>query len=320
MSQILDVILQAFYTGAVWALVGVAFGFIARTTNIFHLALGGIYAIGAYGCFFVATVLGAPVLVAAVMGVLFAGIAGGLLDWAVYQPVTGLYGQRKIDRLSPFIASLGALIVMQNGVQLIFGASPLYLGTPDWGVASIGGSRVLVWNLVKIGISFAAIAAFAIWLTRTRAGASALALGQSPEGASVVGISERAVRMQIFFATGMFGGLAGVLAILTHPTLPHDGLAIVIYGALISLILPKANVMVWWLMAVAAALIYAGAIAAIGGGWHDIVLQSALMTAVVISRIIVPAIQRRRILEQATAAAAHPSPAAADRDPATAQT
>lgn len=300
MSQLLDIIIQAFYTGAEWALIATGFGFIARTANIFHLALGGIYAIGAYGCYFFTVQLGMPLFIGAIIGVLLAGVGGALIDLAVYQPVTGLYGKRQVDRLSPFIASLGVLIVLQNCIQLWFGSIPLSIESPDWGVATIGTSRILVWNLVKILISFCSIAGFALWLVKTRTGASALALGQSPEGASVVGISERAVRLQIFFVTGLFAGLAGVLAIMTHPTLPHDGLPIVIYGALISMMLPKANVLVWWITAVAAAFVYAATITTIGGGWHDVVLQSVLMSAVVILRIIVPAIQRQRIIREAS--------------------
>jgi branched-subunit amino acid ABC-type transport system permease component len=298
MSQFLAIFIQALYTGAEWALIAVGFGFIARTTNIFHLALGALYSIGGYGVFLLAVRYGLPLIPVVVVAAILAGLAGSLIDMFIYQPVTGLYGQRKINHLAPFVTSLGVMIVLRNLIQLWFGASPIYVEQPDFGIADIGGAKVQAWNLFKVAISIAACWAFALWLSRTRAGISATALGQSAEGASVIGVSEKTVRFQIFFATGVLAGLGGGLAILSHPTLPGDGFPIVLYGALISLILPKAGVMVWWLASVGAAYVYAQAIASIGGGWQDTILQGVLMLGIVVSRVIIPGYQRYAMLRQ----------------------
>jgi branched-subunit amino acid ABC-type transport system permease component len=298
MSHFLAIFIQALYTGAEWALIAVGFGFIARTTNIFHLALGALFSIGGYGVLLFAVRYGLPLIPVVVGAAILAGIAGSLIDLLIYQPVTGLYGQRKINHLAPFVTSLGVMIVLRNLIQLWFGASPIYVEQPDFGIADIGGAKVQAWNLLKVAISIAACWAFALWLSRTRAGISATALGQSAEGASVIGVSERTVRFQIFFATGVLAGLGGGLAILSHPTLPGDGFPIVLYGALISLILPKAGVMVWWLASVGAAYVYAQAIASIGGGWQDTILQGVLMLGIVVSRVVIPAYQRHVMLRQ----------------------
>jgi branched-subunit amino acid ABC-type transport system permease component len=298
MSQFLAIFIQALYTGAEWALIAVGFGFIARTTNIFHLALGALFSIGGYGVFLLAVRYGLPLIPVVVVAAILAGLAGSLIDMFIYQPVTGLYGQRKINHLAPFVTSLGVMIVLRNLIQLWFGASPIYVEQPDFGIADIGGAKVQAWNLFKVAISIAACWAFALWLSRTRAGLSATALGQSAEGASVIGVSEQTVRFQIFFATGVLAGLGGGLAILSHPTLPGDGFPIVLYGALISLILPKAGVMVWWLASVGAAYVYAQAIASIGGGWQDTILQGVLMLGIVVSRVIIPGYQRYAMLRQ----------------------
>ncbi|MGE0154973.1 MAG: branched-chain amino acid ABC transporter permease [Reyranellaceae bacterium] len=311
MTHFLEILIQAFYTGAEWALIAIGFGFIARTTNIFHLALGALFSVGGYSVYLLSVRNGLPIPLGIAGGVVLAGLIGSLIDRFIYQPVTGLYGQRKVNHLAPFVTSLGILIVIQNVIQVWFGASPLYVQPPDLGVTQIGGSRVLTWNLLKAAISLLACALFAFWLARTRTGASAVALGQSAEGASVVGVSETSVRFQIFFATGVLAGLGGSLAILSHPTLPGDGFPIVLYGALISLIMPKAGIMTWWLASVGAAFIYAQSIASIGGGWQDTILQSVLMGGIVVSRILIPWLQRRAKLRASvvTVAAAEPKQA-----------
>lgn len=299
MSEFFSILIQAFYTGAEWALIAVGFGFIARTTNIYHLALGALFSVGGYSVFQFAVRMGMPLIPMVIVAALLAGLMGSAIDRFIYQPVTGLYGQRKVNHLAPFVTSLGVMIVLRNLIQLWFGASPIYIQQPELGIADIGGAKVQMWNLLKIAISIAACFVFAAWLSRTRAGTSATALGQSAEGASVIGVSERTVRFQIFFATGCLAGLGGSLAILSHPTLPGDGFPIVLYGALISLILPKAGVMVWWIASVGAAYIYAQAIASIGGGWQDTILQSVLMMGIVISRVIIPGYQRHAALRVA---------------------
>jgi branched-subunit amino acid ABC-type transport system permease component len=315
MSEFLSILIQALYTGAEWALIAIGFGFIARTTNIYHLALGALFSVGGYAVFEFAVRMGMPLVPMVVVAAILAGLMGSAIDRFIYQPVTGLYGQRKVNHLAPFVTSLGVMIVLRNLIQLWFGASPIYVQQPDFGIADIGGAKVQAWNLLKIAISVAACFAFSTWLSRTRAGTSATALGQSAEGASVIGVSERTVRFQIFFATGCLAGLGGALAILSHPTLPGDGFPIVLYGALISLILPKASVMVWWLASVGAAYIYAQAIASIGGGWQDTILQGVLMLGIVVSRVIIPGYKRYAVLREAArqrrqGAAAPPPPAA----------
>lgn len=301
MTHFLEILIQAFYTGAEWALIAVGFGFIVRTTSIYHLAMGALFSVGGYSVYLLSVRNGLPIPLGIVAGAVIAGLVGSAIDRLIYQPVTGLYGQRKVNHLAPFVTSLGIMIVIQNLIQIWFGASPLYISPPEFGVTEIAGTRVLTWNLCKAGISLAACAAFAAWLARTRTGASAVALGQSAEGASVVGVSETSVRFQIFLATGMLAGLGGGLAMLSHPTLPGDGFPIVLYGALISLILPKSGVMVWWIASVGAAFVYAQSIASVGGGWQDTILQSVLMSAIVISRIVIPALQRRAKLRASAA-------------------
>jgi branched-subunit amino acid ABC-type transport system permease component len=298
MSEFLAILIQALYTGAEWALIAVGFGFIARTTNIFHLALGALFSIGGYGVFLMAVQYHLPLIPVIIVASVVAGLFGSAIDKFIYQPVTGLYGQRKVNHLAPFVTSLGVMIVLRNLIQLWFGASPIYVEQPNFGIADIGGAKVQAWNLLKVVISLVACFGFAVWLKRTRAGASATALGQSAEGASVIGVSEKTVRFQIFFATGCLAGLGGSLAILSHPTLPGDGFPIVLYGALISLILPRAGVMVWWIASVGAAFVYAQAITSIGGGWQDTILQGVLMLGIVVSRVVIPGYQRYAMLRR----------------------
>ncbi len=274
-------------------MIAVGFGLIARTCGIFHLAIGSLFGVGGYGLYVGIVDYGLGRIPAVALAMLVTAVASTVIDRFVYQPVTGLHGQRQFNHLAPFVASLGVMIVLRNILQLGFGASPLAVEPPALGAAAFAGARVLVWNLARAAISLAAILAFAAWLRGTRTGLSLTALSQSAEGASVVGISERSVRFQLFLATGALTGLAGALAMMSHPTMPGDGFPVMLYGSLVALLLPGAGPVGWWLGAVAAAFIYGVGVILAGNGWEDTILQATLLAGIIVTRVVVPRWRRR---------------------------
>jgi len=302
MTLFTGLFLQALYIGSEWAIVAVAFGLVARTCRVYHLALGGLFSLGAYTIFFVIAQHHGGVVIAIVAASVLAGLAGALIDRLVYQPVTGLYGQRNVSHLAPFVASLGVMIVIRNGLQLGFGASPLFMHAPRLGITVVNGASVETWRLLRAALSLLAILAFGGWLRFSRAGVSTRALGQNTEGASVVGISETLVRLQLFFLTGALTGFGGALALLSHSIKPEDGFPVLLYGSLIALILPEAGVIAWWLAAVAAALVYGLGVVWFGQGWEDTLLQGVLLGALVVTRTVVPHLRHtlRRRAERTT--------------------
>ena len=288
MTLFTGLVLQALYIGSEWAIVAVAFGLIARTCRIYHLALGGLFSLGAYATYFGIIQHGVGLIPTIIGATILSGAVGALIDRTIYQRVTGLYGQRQVSHLAPFVASLGVMIVIRNLLQLGFGASPVFMHAPRLGVTVLNGASVETWRLLRAALSLAAILIFGGWLRFTRAGVSTTALGQNAEGASVVGISEPLVRLQLFFLTGALAGFGGALALLSHSIKPEDGFPVVLYGSLISLILPDAGVIVWWATSVAAALIFGIGVVWFGSGWEDTLLQGVLLGSLVVVRVILP--------------------------------
>jgi len=302
-----DLIVQAFYVGSEWALIAVGFGLIARTCGIFHLAIGSLFGVGAYCLYLGVAQAGFGRIPAVLLAMVVTALVSAAVDRVVYQPVTGLQGQRQFNHLAPFVASLGVMIVLRTLLQILFGASPLAVEPPALGVAAFAGARVLTWNLWRAGIAVAAILLFAAWLRGTRAGLSLTALAQSAEGASVIGISERGVRLQLFLATGALAGLAGALSMMTHPIMPGDGFAVMLYGSLVALLFPGAGPIGWWLGSVAAALIYGIGVILVGNGWEDTILQATLLACIVVTRVLLPRLRRRLSLRHRAYAAPRPT-------------
>ena len=299
MGSLTDIALQGLFLGAEWGLVAVAFGLVVRVTRIFHLALGGMYGLASYVFLWGNVTVGLPFVVAILLAMLSGVVLGIVIDRFVYQRITGIHGRRSqrntlLNEAGPFVASLGAMIVLNNLALLWFGASPLGGHPPDLGIFSMAGARSQGWDLVKAVSSLLAVLAVWLWLGRTRTGQGAIALGQDAVGASVVGIDERAMRRTIFGVTGAAAGLGGALAMISHPVVPGQGLHIVLYAALITLILPNVSVLTWWASAVGLGILHTWASVQLGSGWSEIVVQVALLSLLVVSRLILPQVRRAR--------------------------
>lgn len=292
MGHTVTIVLEGIYVGSEWALIAVAFGIITRIAHVFHLAIGGMFGLASYLFYWMHHTHEFPGIMALVIATSVCALVGVLIDTLVYQPIVRRTTGAGPTDVAPFVASLGALIVLGNLVQLKFGASPLGGHRPDWGVIQIGDGGQQTWDIFKVVVSLTAVSLFALWLTRTRTGRSAVALGESPEGARVVGISERKVRMALFFLTGVLAGIGGSAAVLSHPVLPGQGLIIVLYGSMVTLILPDAGVMVWWFVSVLAGILFSAASVTIGSGWAEIILMVSLVVAVLVMRVAIPLAQR----------------------------
>lgn len=303
MDRALDIAVQGLFVGAEWGLVAVAFGLVVRITGIFHLALGGMFGLASYVCLWLLDVQGLHYSLAILGAALAIGLLGLVIDRLVYQPITGLRGQQRVHEVAPFVASLGALIVLNNVAHLWYGASPESGATPALGVASVAGVRAQNWDFVKVVVSLLAVVLVVLWLTRTRAGRGAVALGQSAEGAGVVGVDERTVRLVLFALTGVLAGLGGAMAVLSHPVVPGQGLGVVLYAALITLIFPNASMLSWWLTAVAVGVLHTAASVEAGSGWAEVIVQLTLVGLLVVARILLPQLRRRRHLREERAAA-----------------
>src|SRR5262245_18249281 len=85
------------------ALLAVGFALIFATLRIFHIAHAAVFAMAGYLVFLIHRVWGQPLLLAVIVAVTLAALAGLLVDRVVYQPVLKKGG----GLFSVFIASLG---------------------------------------------------------------------------------------------------------------------------------------------------------------------------------------------------------------------
>jgi branched-chain amino acid transport system permease protein len=175
---------------------------VLRAINFAH---GEYYMLGALVAWTALDRLGWPYPAA----VALAGLAAALLGVTVSRVL--------MERLlvMPFsmavLATLGVQLALQNGAQLVWGASPKYFGGGWIAPVQVGGVGIVGQQLVIFGVALAAFGGLAWLVRRTHLGRAMRAVAQNREACEVVGLDvERVAR--ITFTLGVtFAGLAGAL-------------------------------------------------------------------------------------------------------------
>ena len=202
----MDVLVQGALTSAVIALVALGFSLVYGVGGIVNLAHGSFFMIGAYAAYAV-TETGAPVIVAAVAGVLAATLAGVLLDRLVIAPI-------RHQEVAVLIATLAVAILVQSGVQFAYGGLERQLPGFVDGAVDVLGVRLQATRLLAGLAALAPIAAVLLVLTRSPAGRMVRAVAQDEEAARLVGVRPERVTLYVL-AIG--AGLAGLAGVLTAP-------------------------------------------------------------------------------------------------------
>jgi ribose transport system permease protein len=140
----------------------------------------------------------------AVLAALAIGALAGAVNGAL---VVGL-------RITPFIATLGTMSALRGIAKGL--ADEQKIDAPARGIdawmAVIPGERLVPYG---VWLALAAAVAFAAWLSYTRLGRHAVAVGSNELTARLCGVPVARVRLIIYALGGLLAGLAGVLEFST---------------------------------------------------------------------------------------------------------
>lgn len=192
-SNLTNVLLQA----SVMAVVTIGMTYVIIGGG-FDLSVGSVVALA--GC------IAAEVLLKAGM---VAAIAAGALTGLVVGIVNGLVVARL--RVSPFIATLGSMVLVRGLVLLLTEGTPV-VGDDGLGeaFAFLGSGRVLgLPLLVWVAAALALVFGWALHVTAY--GTRVFAVGGNPEAAFLSGLAVRRITVSLYAVCGLTAGIAGVL-------------------------------------------------------------------------------------------------------------
>lgn len=192
---LLQLFINGVQVGALYALIAVGFSLIFGSTRVFHFAHGATFIIASYLFYYLYSVVRADWIWAVAAATAGAVVFGVVLDRAVYAPIRHHEG----SFFTVFVASLGASIIAQNVISLIFGTGFVSVSTPlSRSVQLVQGLYVSPLSGIAIVCALLLFGALQLFLMRTHIGMGLRALSESPELIRVYGLSSRRLSTAAF--------------------------------------------------------------------------------------------------------------------------
>lgn len=207
MELIPQLIINSLIAGSLYAIVALSFNLMYATGRFFNLAIGGLIPVGGYGVLLVSVQWGTPLWLGMVAGVLIAGCLGFALDRFVYSYLR----TRKASSMILLIASLGAFIVLQAGIAMLFSSNFQALPKLSAQSYNVFGGTLTTVHVLIIFSALVLTAAAAVLLKWTAFGKAVRAISDDIEVSKIVGIDTEKILGIVFFVSSALAGYAGVL-------------------------------------------------------------------------------------------------------------
>ena len=231
-------LVNALSLGCVYALFALGFTLIFGVLGVVNLSHGAVFMVGAYAAEQAVARFALPLWGALLFAFFFCGLLGLVIDFLVLRPLRA----RNAPHLIPMIATIGVAIILNNGIQGIFGAESRRFppGLVPEDVLMLGGLQMTVLELGIILLSFALMAVLLLALKKTQLGRALRAIAESPKAAYLLGINVEGLFFMTSFVAAGLGGVAGVLIglysnalfpLMGQPML-HKGIAVIILGGM----------------------------------------------------------------------------------------
>jgi branched-chain amino acid transport system permease protein len=192
-------------TAAILALSAVAFTLEYAVSRVANFAHGELLTIGAYAAYTGQRFFHQNVLAAALVAAFAGCVAGLAMNVALIERFRGR------SATTVFIATLGASLVLQNLLEIIYGSANVSYSFSQGGLHHVGP---FLWTTSNIEVILSALAVAGLiylLLQRTKFGKAVRAVSQNRELAQVSGIPARQVVMGTWALAGAIAGFAGFI-------------------------------------------------------------------------------------------------------------
>lgn len=212
------VLIYGFQAAGLYASIAVPMGLILGIVHIVNLAHGEFLMIAAYATYLVCKSLGIdPYLALLPVAAVTAGLGFVVYKLTIRQTL-------RAPELNQLILTFGLGISMTQIANLLFTSQTRKLSF-DYVSASldIGELSFGVYNFVFLGAAILMVLGLRWYLTRTTAGKAAVAVGQNPRGAAIVGIDVDRTYGFVFAMATALVGMMGAMLITRSAVFPTVG-------------------------------------------------------------------------------------------------
>ncbi len=221
----LEAVLNGLLLAGLLALLALGLNLIFGVIDVVWICYAELVMIGMYGIFYVHKA-GAPLIVAALFGVLLVALAGAILHQLVIRPVLD---SAPINQL---LVTGGVLFVLQAAATMAFGIDFRNLGI-RFGSFTFADMSFSYSRIITFGVALAAMLVLWLFLSRTYVGIAIRAIAQDRQIMPLMGVDQRRIYLITSAIGGGLAGLAAALMVLQYDIYPQIGLQ---FGPLIFMI------------------------------------------------------------------------------------
>jgi len=225
MDIFLQQLINGLTIGSLYALVALGYTMVYGVMRLINFAHGDLVAFSAYvGLTVFTQFFGAGatsfinIIIVFLVTSIIVAFAGVLLERLAYRPLRGA------PRLSAVVSALGASLVIQNGIMLIWGPNMEIfpadlLPSTQW---DLGGIIITFTQMVILVLSAVLMAALYIFINKTKIGTAIRATAIDQDAAKLMGINVNRIIMIIFIVGSMLGAIGGLFIGIYYRGLTFD--------------------------------------------------------------------------------------------------
>lgn len=205
LTALLEQLVNGAMMGTIYVLVALGMVLIYGVMGVLNFAQGVVLTAGGYACLLVFTRVTGTYWLAILLSMAVLALLGLLLERLVFRRLRGNVQMQ-------IVASLGIILVVENGIVALFGPTGLQMRVPTVeALLRLGPLSFTVQHLLIIGVVAAAVTALFLFLRHTRLGTALRATSQHPEAARVVGIDPDRIYLITFAIASALAALGGAL-------------------------------------------------------------------------------------------------------------
>ncbi|URK89448.1 branched-chain amino acid ABC transporter permease (plasmid) [Rhizobium sp. RCAM05350] len=227
MQFLIQLIIGGLMVGAIYALIGMGFSLIYRSSGLLTFAQGEYFMLGAFVgyTFFAILDLPYPIALAGVI-VVMTGV-GFLSERLLIGPLL----RRGSSPIHIVLATIGLAIFLQNAAMMIWGSEGFHMPSVMGEMpVNIGGVYILPQNVAIVAIMLGLMVALHFFMNKSKLGTALRAAAQDKLAAGTLGIN---VPLAVGLTWGIAVGLAGIAGMLIAPIYgvnAHMGLLVGLKG------------------------------------------------------------------------------------------
>ncbi|AXH15094.1 branched-chain amino acid ABC transporter permease [Malaciobacter mytili] len=225
MDIFLQQLINGLTIGSLYALVALGYTMVYGVMKLINFAHGDLVAFSAYvGLTIFSQFFGASanslfnVIIIFLLTALVVAFVGVLLERLAYRPL------RTAPRLSAVVSALGASLVIQNAIMLIWGPNMKIfpsdlLPNTTW---QLGGVVLTFTQILILILSAILMAALYVFINKTKIGTAIRATAIDQDAAKLMGINVNRIIMIIFIVGSSLGAIGGLFIGIYYRGLTFD--------------------------------------------------------------------------------------------------